>query len=194
MAEYGPNPALLPLIKDAALAGYKSKKSLKGSELWQSKPCLIMVVRRPGCSMCRAQAKELADMRPRLSEMGINLVAVSHQDDSVDDFLSGYFGISSGQEDALYLDPTKAFYKAVGGGQERTKGLLGIFSTKVWENNRAAGRLGTSGNLSGDYSRMGGLLLLGKGDAGVQWYFQEVEFGDRAPTAAILKACESLKK
>lgn len=188
MAEFAANKALLPIIQDAPLIGYTTKKSYKGQELWRDRPCVIMVVRRPGCALCRAQARQLADLRPKLSELGVDLVAVSHQDNSVDEFITGYFGRKEGQEDVLLLDPTRAFYKAIGGGEEKTQGFLGIFSTKVWKNNSAASKLGTKGNFSGDYSHLGGVMLVGRGDAGVLWYFQEVNFGDCAPIDVLMKA------
>lgn len=189
MAEFGPDPALLPIIKDAPLIGYTSRQQLTGSELWREKPCVIMVVRRPGCNLCRAQAKQLADIRSQLNEMGVGLAAVSLQEDSAQDFVNLYFGKADGQQDSLYIDSSKAFYKALGHGKLRTKGLLGLLSTKFWSNNSEANSMGTKGNLSGDYSHLGGVLLVGKGDAGVLWSFQEVEFGDKAPIQSLLKAC-----
>lgn len=189
MAEFGPDPKMLPLIKDAPLVGLTAKNKLTGSELWKDKPMVIMVVRRPGCNLCRAQAKQLGDLRSQLHELGVGLAAVSHQENSAQDFVNLYFGKAEDQQDSLYIDSTKAFYKALGQGKIRTKGLLGLFSGKFWSNNSEANTMGTSGNLSGDYSHLGGVMLVGKGEEGVLWSFQEVEFGDKAPVQSLLRAC-----
>ena len=189
MAEFGASPPPLSLIKDAPLLGFTTKRQLKAADLWRDQPCVFMVVRRPGCNLCRAQAKALADIRTQLTELGVGLAAVSHQDNSAEDFVNLYFGKSEGQQDSLYIDQTKAFYKAVGRGTLRTKGLLGMLSSKMWSNNSEANAIGATGNFSGDYSHLGGVLLVGKGEEGVLWSFQEVDFGDKAPLPSLLKAC-----
>jgi hypothetical protein len=192
MAEYGPNKSLLPIVADAPLTSFTTRATLKGADLWRDQPCLIMVVRRPGCGLCRAQAKQLASLRPQLKELGVKLVAVSHQEDSAADFVNLYFGKDEGAPDGdpLYIDSTKAFYKAVGQGSTRTGSLLGLFSRKFRSNKSEADKMGSVGNLSGDYSHLGGVLVVGKGDAGgVLYSFQEVNFGDKAPVESVLRAC-----
>ena len=195
MAEFPADPNMLPMLKGVPLIGFRGKNSIAAESLWQDKPCLVMVVRRPGCSLCRAQAKELADQRAKLKELGVRLVAVSHQDDSAADFVDLYFGRDDDdvagefKSDSLYLDATKTFYKALGKGNVRKLGFWGVLSSKMWSNSSSAGKMGVQGNYSGDYSHLGGVMLIGKGEEGVLWSFQEVNFGDRAPIPNLLQAC-----
>lgn len=184
MAEYGPDSIPIASLSSIQLTNYQSKVKQPASDLWKSQTSVIMVVRRPGCSLCRSQAKELADLRPDLSKLNVKLYAVSWQADSLDEFISQYFG---GETSDVFLDLEKGFYKALGGGQVCKKSLLGIFSTRVWSSYRAANHAGVSGNFSGDGSNLGGVLVVGPD--GLKFVFKEVAFGDKVTRQSLLDAC-----
>ena len=60
---------------------------------------------------------------------------------------------------------------------------------QVWKHAKVAKETVKDSNLKGDGLTMGGLVVVRKGDAGVQYAFAELNFGDRAESAEILEAC-----
>lgn len=59
-----------------------------------------------------------------------------------------------------------------------------------WRNYKAAGTV--EGNMKGDGYHLGGLLLIGKENAGVQWIFKEENFGNRPSKDQIVEAINAL--
>ncbi len=49
------------------------------SKLWESQPVAILVLRRPGCILCRDEAQRLWAIKPALDRLGIGLVCVVHE-------------------------------------------------------------------------------------------------------------------
>lgn len=87
----------------------------------------------------------------------------------------------------LYCDDDKALYRALGGGQVSRGSVLQLLNpfSAAWGNVRAAQKSGVKGNLKGDGQTMGGLFLMGAGDAGVKLQHREKTFGDHVETAKV---------
>ncbi|KAL1551178.1 hypothetical protein AAHA92_19053 [Salvia divinorum] len=52
---------------------------MKASELWREKPALFVCIRRPGCTLCRAEAHQLYSKKPIFDALGVQLFAVLHE-------------------------------------------------------------------------------------------------------------------
>ncbi|CAD7697044.1 unnamed protein product [Ostreobium quekettii] len=185
--------APLPSIETLSAVKLKTGDSDKGSfpagKLWEEGPALVVVLRRPGCVACRGQALEIMDLKARLDELGVKAVVLVHEwiQREVDGFKPKFW------PGELYFDHQKGFYKALGGGTVRRKTILDLLNpfSRAWKNVRKAqARVGSDHNLNGDGCTMGGLFVVAKGKAGVQYMFVEETFGDHAPADAILKAAE----
>ena len=62
--------------------------------------------------------------------------------------------------------------------------------TQVWKHAKVAKETVKDSNLKGDGLTMGGLVVVKKGNAGVQYAFAELNFGDHAEPADVLSACK----
>lgn len=160
------------------------------SEIWKDGPAVIVVLRRPGCMLCREQALKVMDIKPKLDELGVKSVVLFHEwiQREIDAFRPKFW------KSDVYYDFEKGFYKALGGGKIR-KGSLGTFLnpfSRFWKNaRRALARVGDDHNLKGDGLTMGGLFVIGKGNTGVEYMFLEQTFGDHAPVEELLQAAEN---
>ncbi|KAJ0989669.1 hypothetical protein J5N97_008025 [Dioscorea zingiberensis] len=67
---------------------------MKASDLWRNKPAILLCVRRPGCIMCRAEAHQLYARKPIFDALGVQLIAVLHEqiESEVKDFWPRYWG------------------------------------------------------------------------------------------------------
>jgi hypothetical protein len=104
-------------------------------------------------------------------------------------FVDGYFPPSVGP---TYLDETKAFFTAVGGGSSPRRGSLTAFLNpfgRVWRNAKAAKASVTDHNMEGDGLTMGGLMVV-SGAKGVVYAAYETTFGDAPSDDDILAAAE----
>ncbi len=61
---------------------------------------------------------------------------------------------------------------------------------QIWKHAKVAKETVKDSNLKGDGLTMGGLMVIKRGDAGVQFAFAELNFGDHAEPAEILDACK----
>jgi peroxiredoxin len=115
---------LLPLPSSAGGA------PITAGSLWAERPAVVMVVRRPGCQLCRAEASKLHKVAPQLEAAGVRLVAVLQEDlpEQVAEFSAQYW------PGELYLDQDKALFAAVGGGAVRRGSLLTFLNpfSRVW--------------------------------------------------------------
>ncbi|RKO83808.1 hypothetical protein BDK51DRAFT_49645, partial [Blyttiomyces helicus] len=57
----------LPQPDDITLSKLNGQGEFKASELWADRPCLVLVVRRPGCALCREEAADVAKLRETIS-------------------------------------------------------------------------------------------------------------------------------
>ena len=205
MAPVTPLPSTAEL-RDAPLKPLlaSSGEVIRAGALWRDAPAVILAVRRPGCQLCRAEVSELQRIKPQLDAAGVRLVAVLHEEreEQVAEFKSDYW------PGELFLDETKAVFKAVGGGSVRRGSLLSFLNpfSRIWcapERTRAAAlaplapralitsrrrrthvresnRTVQKSNLVGDGLTFGGLLVVRR-DGKVQYAFQV--------RSALLPAC-----
>jgi hypothetical protein len=107
-----------------------SGEVVKANSLWHSSPAVVVAVRRPGCQLCRAETLELHRIKPALDKAGVRLVAVLHEalPEQVAEFKADFW------PGELYLDESKAFFKAVGGGDIRRGSLLSFLNpfSRIW--------------------------------------------------------------
>jgi peroxiredoxin len=102
---------LLNSIKDAKLTKLDEPDvSITASSLWEKQPVMVMVVRRPGCKLCRAQVQFMSQFRDEFARRNIRLLAVSHQEDSVQEFAEKFLG----HKEDMFLDKKKDFYRCLG--------------------------------------------------------------------------------
>ncbi|ORY01951.1 hypothetical protein K493DRAFT_312229 [Basidiobolus meristosporus CBS 931.73] len=172
------------LIREVALKNVKDGSKIKASQLWENSPALIMVVRRPGCKLCRKEAKDLADQRTQITEKwGIPMYAVVHEELGVEEFNQEFF------QGTVYHDENKGFFKALGGGKLSWANWSSLLNPYTIYNYVTSG---VDGNFQGEGRIYGGLYIVGKGDKGVIYEYKEKYLGDIAPMEEILKVCEKV--
>ncbi|GFH13837.1 R53.5-related protein [Haematococcus lacustris] len=161
-------------------------------KLWATQPALVLVLRRPGCVLCRDEAKRLWQLHEKAEALGISMNCVVHEwrEREIEAFAPAYW------PGPLYHDVDKAFYKALGGGQV-VKGsslsLLNPFSS-TWARIRKAQQQVSEHNLVGEGLIMGGLMVIGKGEAGVLYSHLETDLGVHADHAEVLQAMQAAAK
>ncbi|MEW5315803.1 MAG: hypothetical protein WDW38_007208 [Sanguina aurantia] len=167
-------------------------KEIVGSSLWDTQPTLIVLLRRPGCILCRDEASKVWAMKPELDKLGVGMVCVVHEwiQREVTAFTPAFWG---GQ---VYHDIGKDFYKVLGGGNVVSGSLLPFLNpfSESWKKVREAQKNIKDHNLVGDgMSTMGGILVVAKG-GDVQFMHVERSIGQTADHAEIMKAVEEVAK
>ena len=197
---------LLPVVNGAV-----SGVSIVADSLWSSskEPCLVYVVRRPGCVLCREEAKGLATRHAAGEYNGAKLFAVIKEvapvsgaatdaELGVGEFQSKYF------PHPVYLDKDLKFYEHLG-----KKSLLtqlspwNIYSwnpVRLYSDFVALGQRmkdkGLEGNLKGEGFVQGGVLVLApaaaKGElgSGLVAYQHNEQTGADLPYADIKAAVD----
>ncbi|KAL5725693.1 hypothetical protein ACHQM5_008809 [Ranunculus cassubicifolius] len=166
--------------------------TIKSSQLWRDKPAVVLCVRRPGCIMCRAEAHQLYARKPIFDALGIQLIAVLHEeiDSEVKDYWPHYWG------GMVVVDRNKEFFKALGGGKVvRSKFLTGfVFNAKAIFNYKRAKSMGVEQSFKGEGEIKGGLFVVGKGKKGIVCQFVEKNFGDWAPIDDVINVCTQMQR
>jgi len=140
--------------------------------------------------LCRGEALKVRAAKPELDALGVVLACVLKEGlpAEVEEFKRDFW------PEHLYLDEDKAFFKAVGGGKLR-KGSLSAFLnpfSRIYKHASAAKKVGvTNHNLNGEGLIMGGMFVMKPGSKGVQYQFQERNFGDHAPIEEVLAAAKA---
>ncbi|RIA90415.1 hypothetical protein C1645_769977 [Glomus cerebriforme] len=177
----------IEVLRDITLTDLKDNSTFKASNIWQSGPALIFVVRRPGCQLCREDAVRISSQRDLIfGKMGLNMVAIVHEilDNEVEEFNEGFW------KGTVYFDKEKAFYNSLGGGKLQYAGFVSFIKPSVWSNIRRNYKTGVTGNFKGDGSVLGGLYIIKSDTEGVVYQYREKVWGDQAPLKQVLKACE----
>ncbi|KAJ3352987.1 hypothetical protein GGF32_003240 [Allomyces javanicus] len=182
------NVALVPIRgEEGDSAPVDPEKTVLSQTLWQDRPTMIVLIRRPGCLLCREEAFNLANQRDHLQkELGIRMVAVVNQSFGAQDFADNYW------KGTCFFDKDLGFFKAMGDGQIRKGSLLQLMKPSVLANMARARKTKLDSNLDGDGTILGGLLIVGPGDKGIVYEYPETEFGDHAPMETVLETCKSL--
>ncbi|ESO09853.1 hypothetical protein HELRODRAFT_73106 [Helobdella robusta] len=149
--------------------------SFKASELWKDGGAVIMVVRRPGCILCREEAAELTKLKQKFNDKNFSLFAVVHELMGVEEFRNFFDG-------EVFLDPERKFY----GPKERWMSLAGLLRPSVWLSLIRAKRKHVSGNTEGEGRLLGGLFVIGPGDKGILLEHRESEFGNHVDRELLL--------
>ncbi|KAM8858707.1 peroxiredoxin-like 2A [Spinachia spinachia] len=144
--------------------------------LWDKTGAVVMVVRRPGCILCREEAAELSSLKSQLQDLGVPLFAVVKENLGKElDFFKKYF---SGR---VYVDQMVGLYIFLG--------FRELSNMNIWR----AYRRGFSGNLRGEGLVLGGVFVIGPGDQGILLEHREKEFGDKVNLLAVLRTARKTK-
>ncbi|XP_068111208.1 peroxiredoxin-like 2A isoform X1 [Hyperolius riggenbachi] len=160
-------------------------RTFKAKELWEKNGAVIMVVRRPGCFLCREEAAGLSSLKPELEQLGVPLYGVVKE--KIGNEIKQFQPYFKGD---LFLDEKKLFY----GPQKRKMMFLGVIRLGVWQNFRRAWKGGFEGNLEGEGLILGGVFVIGSGNQGILLEHREKEFGDIANLTAVLEAAKKIKQ
>mmetsp|Transcript_28971 Transcript_28971/g.69958 ORF Transcript_28971/g.69958 Transcript_28971/m.69958 type:complete len:395 (-) Transcript_28971:415-1599(-) len=155
--------------------------------------CLVFVIRRPGCLLCREQAlylKFLFQNYPQEVE-GFTIVGVVKEfcdksgGEKLQEFHDKYFPFP------LYLDIDKAAYKALG---NRKTGLGAAFKVlnPFSDTAKRIKRNQINGNMLGEGFLKGGIIIYHK--HGIAAYKYEEETGHELPVANIVKGLRSVRR
>ena len=193
----------MPFVDPDTVLKDKDGNELHAADLTKDAPALVIILRRPGCLICRDQAISIWEARETLTEVcaggqtgknkkaAVRLVCIVHEwkEREIEAFTKDYW------HGELYFDGSKAFYKAVHGGQLKKGSLLSLLNpfSRAYANIRqvkAAGRV-TEQNFEGDGLTLGGLAILDVGGDAV-YTFEEKNFGDRASLTEISKQLSHL--
>jgi len=179
-----------PLLRDIMLAPLQDAAAPKfpARALWQTQPTLVHVVRRPGCTFCREEASRLEDQRAKIEGYGVRMVAVVKEPLGAAEFAEKF------TRSPVYLDTDMGFYKALGGGEVSKASFLTFLRPAFWSNYSRNKESGSVGNLEGEGMIKGGLFVIGKGDSGAVYAFQEQVIGAALPMEEIVEACEAAGK
>ncbi|KAI9190268.1 hypothetical protein H9P43_001701 [Blastocladiella emersonii ATCC 22665] len=160
---------------------------IKSQTLWADRPTLIVLIRRPGCLLCRNEAFTLAGQRDLIqNELGIRMVAVVNQEFGAKDFADNFW------KGEAYFDKDLGLFKAMGDGKVRRGSLLSLMFPSVLARFSEAKKSGLDSNLAGDGTMLGGLLIVRPGNDGVEYEYPETTFGDHAPLDTVLETCKNL--
>ena len=67
----------LQLIADAQLQPAKGNgATITAGALWHDSPVLFLLIRRPGCVLCRAEARRIWSLRADIESRGVKLVCL----------------------------------------------------------------------------------------------------------------------
>ena len=133
--------------------------------------------------MCREEAAQLSKLEPTLSKLNIPLIAILHEELGHEDFSPFFKG-------SVYFDPRKVFFGPV----ERRLLLLGFLRLQTYISGYQAHKSGTTGNLDGDGTLLGGVFVIGPGDSGIIFEHRERYWGDYVDTSEVLNAVDKIKK
>ncbi len=73
-------PPPLASVQGAELEDLTGKQSsIKSDDLWKDQAVLVLVLRRPGCVLCRGEAKSLWGKKAQFEELGVRMVCLVHE-------------------------------------------------------------------------------------------------------------------
>lgn len=160
------------------------------SGLWKDKPCVVIVIRRPGCPFCREEVAEYNKSKPLIDRMGIDSAAIILEHLGGKEFQEKFF-----PNGKVYVDEKRDFYKALHGGKLEKGGLKDVFGSGFWKAIKRAKVNGTKenglkGDMKGEGRIYGGTYLIQNGE--VVYEFSQHSFTSYAPIKDILKAAQGV--
>ncbi|KAF5834405.1 hypothetical protein DUNSADRAFT_8960 [Dunaliella salina] len=165
----------------------KESGTFKASALWKSSPVVLVLLRRPGCVLCRYQARELwLGLKNQLEKLGVRMVCIVHEwiDREVEAFTPYWPG-------ETYFDKEKDFFKFIGNGKLLTASpwsLLNPFSS-TWGHIAKAKKSVKQHNLVGNGLIKGGVVIIKKG-GNFTYIHIEKELGLPAPLHEVMQGAE----
>lgn len=174
----------------SAMLRSKDGTEILASTLWQSQPVAFLVLRRPGCVLCRDEAQRLWALKPEFDRLGVALVCVVHEwiEREITAFTAGFW------PGPLYHDTSKALYKALNGGTVLRGSLMGLLWpwSGTWKRIHGASARVSDHNVVGDGLTMGGAMVVAQGDGGVVWSHLETSLGLVPDPQQVLEAARGV--
>lgn len=190
---------LLPVVKGAVVPGTE----IVAESLWSGETkCLVYVVRRPGCALCREEAQGIIQQYEAGAYPGVKLFGIIKEvapvpgaatDDilGVDDFQTKYFGGKP-----LYLDTDMKFYEFLGRKSLLSQQLHSWNPFQLYTDFKLLGQRlqskGVEGNLKGEGYLKGGILVLSPKDPKLVTYVHHERTGYELPFEDIKKAIDAV--
>ena len=56
-----------------------AEKVMKSDDLWATQPVLLLVLRRPGCVLCRGESRSLWDKKEEIQKLNMRMVCLLHE-------------------------------------------------------------------------------------------------------------------
>jgi hypothetical protein len=166
--------------------------NLKSADLWRDmkdKLCIVLVVRRSGCSMCREQAgliKELLEFNKDCSDIHFYAIVHENVENDVAEFQDYCTRHLEHPNFAMFLDTDRKFYAAQG---NRWGSIFDLISASLFATRRAARRGITGGSMSGEGRLLGGVLLMTADE--IIYEHREKKYGDFLENEILLQVIET---
>ena len=168
------------------------RQALTGNSIWENtKGVCVMVIRRPGCKLCREEARDLASLFNEVfpnnnndNSNDIKLVGVVKEELGVSKLCRDYFPFE------ISLDNEKEFYNEINGQSIKWSGFL---MPDSWMNGRRADNKGIHGNFKGEGTILGGLLCVKNGSE-INYVYNERVWGDHAPKNEVENALKQFQQ
>jgi len=178
--------------KDPSLGEKIEARDLVGKHSG-SDGCIVFVIRRPGCLLCREQALYLKFLFENHSEQvqGFTIVGIVKEfcdkkgGEKLQEFHDTYFPFP------LYLDIDKAAYRALGNRRASLGSALKVLNP-FSETAKRIKKNQIRGNMSGEGFLQGGVIIYHKN--GMAAYKYEEETGLELPVANIVRAMRSVRR
>lgn len=157
------------------------------SSLWKERPVVLLFLRRLGCSICRAYAKEMDACREEFEKIGVSVVALSFEryaegSDTDYSFEKGNFWTG----DIYSID--KEVYSELFVRKGLFDGFYGLMDINKAVRNKVRAQ-GVSGNLKGDGFQLGGQFVVNT-TGEVVFEHRQKSYGDNAELDELLEAAK----
>ena len=144
--------------------------AIKSGTLFENENAMILVVRRPGCPLCREHAQSVSDRIKSGEFANIKLFGIikevapcsgveTDEELGVSEFQTKYF-----LDYPVYMDSEREFYSFLGNRKFLEQKWFSWNPFALWsaynEMTERLKRKGVEGNMKGDYNIQGGLLIV----------------------------------
>jgi len=157
------------------------------TDLWAKKRCIIAVFRRFGCLVCRLQALDLSSIKPKLDQLGIQMIGIGFDPTGLAEFIHGQFF-----QGTIYLDRTRAIHRSL---CLKRMGFwdsaVGFTDPRLTVYRKRAKDIGLPHNFKGDGMQLGATLVIGPQPQDAHYDFRQRGFTDIFDLNQILKACKN---
>ena len=165
---------------------WPSNARVPAKTLWAERTCVVYVVRRMGCPLCRRFAVELISRSKEFEALGVSLAVIASSEIGAD-----MFQVTSFRDGAVYIDDSNSFKLAMGARtySNAKKLVEPKFYLSTFVN---ATQLGYSlRDISAGQMLLGGQLIITPRD-GIVFEFREKPSFQHAPVRSILECCRAI--